>query len=135
MKGNTTGTEDESIASGLRSQLWLCWVCPEVRRPVPVEHGLVIGRDPECEVSLSGAGLSRRHVEIYRQGPIFVLKDLGSRNGTFLNGRRVQHGPVSPGSVLRISDFVGVFLDWAGEPPVFGQIAEGPQRGAVQSAH
>ncbi|HKO47328.1 MAG TPA: sigma 54-interacting transcriptional regulator [Polyangiaceae bacterium] len=92
---------------------------------VSLEHGLVIGRGDECRVSLRGDGISRRHAEIYRQGPIFAVKDLGSRNGTFLNGNRVQHGAISSGAVLRISDCVGVFVEWEGAPPKFAQIAEG----------
>jgi transcriptional regulator with PAS, ATPase and Fis domain len=78
--------------------------------------------------------VSRRHVEIYRQGPIFALKDLGSRNGTFLNGERVQHAPISRGAVLRISDHVGVFIEWPGPPPEFRESAEGLFGGAELDA-
>jgi transcriptional regulator with AAA-type ATPase domain len=133
--GNTTGAETDSVVSSPRSQLWLRWVFPHGRRAtVPLEHGLVIGRDPDCGVSLAVNGISRRHVELYRQGPIFALKDLGSRNGTFLNGERVQHAPVFRGAVLRVSDHVGVFMDWSGPPPEFRQIAEGLFGGAELDA-
>ncbi|MES1173862.1 MAG: sigma 54-interacting transcriptional regulator [Myxococcales bacterium] len=129
-RAETTGAEDDSIAIGSKPQLWLHWVSPHLRPPIAVEHGLVIGRDSDCAVSLPGRGLSRKHAELYRQGPIFALKDLGSRNGTFLNGRRTQHGPVAPGAVLRVSEYVGVFSEWSGAPPVFRRISDGLYGGA-----
>ena len=133
--GDTTGAEQDSVARTVRPQLWLRWVFPPGRSAtVPIEHGLVIGRDSDCGMALVGQGLSRRHAEIYRQGPIFALKDLGSRNGTFLNGERVQHAPISRGAVLRVSEHVGVFTEWAGPPAEFRQIADGVFGGAELDA-
>ncbi len=48
-----------------------------------------IGRSTDCEVALDVAAVSRRHAEIVREGAAFTLKDLGSRNGTYVNGARV----------------------------------------------
>ncbi|PWT91911.1 MAG: hypothetical protein C5B55_07310 [Blastocatellia bacterium] len=50
-----------------------------------------MGREPGLEVTIAAnaANVSRRHAEIRRQDSIFILVDLGSFNGTFLNGRRV----------------------------------------------
>jgi DNA-binding NtrC family response regulator len=53
-------------------------------------------------------GVSRHHVEFNRQGPIHVLRDLESTNGTFLNGRRVQHAPLQVGDVLRVGGSVAI---------------------------
>jgi predicted component of type VI protein secretion system len=48
----------------------------------------VIGRDPGCDVMVTGAHVSRRHAEFsLRSGQLWV-KDLGSSNGTFVNGKR-----------------------------------------------
>lgn len=132
--GETTGAEDDSIATGPKTQLWLHWVFPRLQQAISVEHGLVIGRDAECAVSLPGNGLSRKHAELYRQGPIFALKDLGSRNGTFLNGKRIQHGPIAPGAVIRLSEYVGVFSEWPGPPPEFRRIGDGLYGGAQLQA-
>ncbi len=119
---DTTRREEDSVEGVGRQQVWLRWVSPPGGPTALLEHKLVIGRDADCPVRLSGEGVSRRHVELHRQGPIFALKDLGSTNGTFFNGKRIQHGPVAPGGVLRIGEHVGVFVESVGPPGDFRQI-------------
>ena len=51
-------------------------------------------RGVEVEIALEAANVSRRHAEIRRQGDSCVLVDLGSFNGTFLNGRRINSAEV-----------------------------------------
>ena len=122
---DTTQRDDESLVGEVRPRLWLNWVFPKTAPALTLDHGLVIGRDPECDVCLDGTGVSRRHVEVYRQGPLFALKDLGSTNGTFVNGKRVQHAPVAPGSVLRVGEHVGVFMESVAQPGGFQKLATG----------
>ena len=55
---------------------------------------LVIGRDLSCDIKLQDEGISRRHLEIYPDANGWWLKDLGSSNGTYLDGRRVQQCPL-----------------------------------------
>jgi pSer/pThr/pTyr-binding forkhead associated (FHA) protein len=62
-----------------------------------------IGRDPECEVHLPDASVSRRHAQIVRQATGYYLSDLASRNGTLLNGQ-----PVIEPTRLRSADVVRV---------------------------
>ena len=50
---------------------------------------LRIGRDPASGLRLSHETVSRVHAELTRQGGVWVLRDLGSTNGTLVNGRRV----------------------------------------------
>jgi transcriptional regulator with PAS, ATPase and Fis domain len=114
----TTQREDESVVGAARPQTWLRWVAVS-EGVFPLDHGLVVGRDPECQVRLNGEGVSRRHLEIYRQGPVFAVKDLGSTNGTFLNGKRIEHAVVIPGAVLRVGAHVGVFAESTEQPHEF----------------
>ncbi|MEU6218741.1 DUF1707 and FHA domain-containing protein [Streptomyces sp. NPDC047022] len=58
---------------------------PEPGRLVPLR----IGRDPASGLRLSHETVSRVHAELSRQGGLWVLRDLGSTNGTTVNGRRV----------------------------------------------
>ncbi len=74
----------------------------------------VLGRGSEADVQLDSAGVSRRHLEVYRQGPVYALRDLGSTNGSYLNGRRVAHAALSEGDVLRLGDMLGVVVRTSG---------------------
>jgi sigma-B regulation protein RsbU (phosphoserine phosphatase) len=49
----------------------------------------VLGRAPECQIQLDSNMVSRRHAQVVREGNAFYLEDLGSGNGTFLNGKRI----------------------------------------------
>ena len=62
-------------------------------RSWPVEtEKVVIGRGEDCDVVLTERQVSRRHAQIRRLDSQYVLEDLGSRNGTYVNGREVT-GP------------------------------------------
>jgi len=63
---------------------------------------LVVGRLPECAVTLGDTNVSRRHAQIGIEGGDVVVTDLGSTNGTFLNGRRVTRAVVRPGDEVTI---------------------------------
>lgn len=71
---------------------------------------LTIGRGDEHAVRVNTAGVSRRHAALKRQGPIYVLSDLGSTNGTFVNGEPVTHTPLSPNDVVRAGTLLGVVM-------------------------
>lgn len=85
------------------------WIHPVLRGPTPLsEPRVCVGRAQTCEIQFESSSVSRRHLEIYRQGPSFAVRDLGSTNGTYLNGQRVQHGALSRGDVLRVGEYVGI---------------------------
>ena len=56
----------------------------------------VIGRLPECDIVLNANGVSRRHAEIRKVGPAFVLVDLDSRNKTLVNDTELKGGVEHP---------------------------------------
>ena len=55
---------------------------------------MVIGRGTDVNLALSDDLISRRHAEIYERNGRLVVKDLGSRNGTFVNNRKIQGAAV-----------------------------------------
>jgi Protein of unknown function (DUF3662)/FHA domain len=64
-------------------------VLPTGERVVLGEHVLSVGRLPECNIVLADPNVSRTHAEIRPRGQGFLLADLGSTNGTRVNGVRV----------------------------------------------
>ena len=75
---------------------------PDEGRQVRVDHVLLVGTDPDANLTLTDGAVSRRHVSIRAKGAMFVVKDLGSRNGTFLGSSRVTEAEVPLGAVLRV---------------------------------
>jgi sigma-B regulation protein RsbU (phosphoserine phosphatase) len=66
---------------------------------------LRIGRLPESEILIDEPVVSRRHAEIYRSEDRYYLRDAGSRNGTFLNGKRIlQAAELSPGDTVTVGN-------------------------------
>lgn len=61
----------------------------------------LIGRANECDISMAVAHLSRRHAELRVMDGLLYVKDLGSANGTYLNGKRVTEARVRRGDELR----------------------------------
>ena len=64
-----------------------------------------IGRAPGLRLVLPSSHVSKLHTEIYSAGPSLRVRDLGSRNGTFLNRERVADSPLHEGDVLHIGDY------------------------------
>jgi two-component system, cell cycle response regulator len=61
-----------------------------------------IGRHPGCQVIIDDAGVSRRHARIVLQQEEFWLEDLGSRNGTFIDGRRLDRKRLHDGVLIQV---------------------------------
>lgn len=54
------------------------------------DQPVAVGRDAAADVPIPDDTLSRRHFLIWREGPGFLIKDLGSQNGTWVDGERAQ---------------------------------------------
>lgn len=61
-----------------------------------------IGRGPQCEVSITDPRVSRAHAQVVADGDTATIRDLGSSNGTFVNGRRVKQQALRHGDVLSL---------------------------------
>jgi pSer/pThr/pTyr-binding forkhead associated (FHA) protein len=75
-------------------------VLPTGERFTLAEHPISIGRRPECNIVLADPNVSRNHAEIRPQGDGFVLTDLGSTNGSKVNGVRVEQRMLADGDEL-----------------------------------
>lgn len=88
----------------------LCWfACGEQRFDL-TSGERVIGRDADADVRLDSPRVSRRHARLAVDGARVVLSDLGSKNGTFVRGTRVDGDlELKPGDLVRIGPFSLVF--------------------------
>ena len=67
-----------------------------------VDAHLLIGRSSTCQLVLADDTVSRRHAELFLDGGRWLLRDLGSANGTWVNGRRVVEAEVRPGDIVHL---------------------------------
>jgi hypothetical protein len=79
---------------------------PGALLPLALANGaaVVVGRDPSCDLVLTDPRASRRHLEVARDGVRLRFRDLGSSNGTRLNGALVPDGELGLGDVLSVGD-------------------------------
>jgi hypothetical protein len=81
-----------------------------VRKGVPpnarvkLDRVTIVGRDPSCDLVLVDPRVSRRHLEIVAAGDALRFRDLGSSNGTALNGVPASAGDIGLGDVLLLGD-------------------------------
>jgi len=66
---------------------------------------ITIGRIEDCDIALEGETVSRVHCEITRVGSIYMLRD-SSRNGTFVNGERIEQVRLNDGDQIRVGQNV-----------------------------
>ncbi|MFP7721989.1 FHA domain-containing protein [Lysobacter sp. A3-1-A15] len=69
-------------------------------RSIAVTGAMTIGRAPECTLSFEDSGLSRMHARLMPTDDGLLLEDMGSSNGSFINGRRVSRGLVGAGDEI-----------------------------------
>ena len=79
---------------------------PAMGRRYPLENSqYVMGRHPDCDIVLESGSVSRQHAKVSKSGTSFILEDLKSRNGTFVNGRLINEPTkLLEGDTLRICD-------------------------------
>lgn len=73
--------------------------------PVTDRHA-VIGRDTNCDLCLVHPTVSRKHCEVWAEGSSVYVRDLGSRNGTYVNGFRIRKRRLSRGDLLQVGPVV-----------------------------
>jgi len=72
------------------------------QREVQLVGRLVFGRDPSCDMSYEHDLLSRRHAEFIVSGGAVTVRDLGSRNGIYVNGHKTAERLLEPGDLVQI---------------------------------
>jgi len=79
---------------------------PEIGNRYTLEGEQVsVGRVPDNDIQLDDFTVSRQHAVFVRQGKAWLLRDLGSLNGTYVNNQRVDESPVRHGDDVQIGRF------------------------------
>ncbi|NVJ60421.1 MAG: FHA domain-containing protein [Gammaproteobacteria bacterium] len=71
----------------------------------PVNKVLTIGRDTQCDIAIPMPHISRRHAQVLQDGNKLMIKDLGSSNGTFVNGQKQSETYLKNGDEIRVDEF------------------------------
>src|SRR5437879_1252057 len=89
------------------------------------QSSVVIGRTSECDVVLYDPGVSRKHARIFAEGEGWFVEDMGSSNGTKVNGSIIKKKQLSDGDAVSLGpvvfNFNATFLD---EAPQLGGVAQ-----------
>jgi hypothetical protein len=91
---SNAGRVSEPLEERARARAETALLLVEGKRMVVGPTGAVLGRSRTCDVVLADPNVSREHAEIRPRGGSWVLNDLGSTNGSSLNGRRIEHPEV-----------------------------------------
>jgi two-component system, cell cycle response regulator len=97
----------------------------------------VIGRDPMADIQLEDSAVSRKHLRVLVREGGHVVADLGSANGTFVNGIKVERSPVTSGDRIQLGPRVVLrfaLLDEA-EEKMHRQLFESSTRDALTGAY
>ncbi len=80
----------------------------------------VIGRDSGAKIPVTDPLVSREHAEILFHDGVYLLRDLGSTNGTLINGASIKQAPLRHGDTFRIGDTLFQFvLEDSGRNPTY----------------
>ena len=83
-------------------------------------HLCVVGRDPGCDIVLNDAKCSRRHAVIEETADGVKVRDSGSANGIYVNGKKVESSALRPGDTLRMGEVRLRLLPEIGETVIVG---------------
>ena len=99
--------------AGVEERRWLVFE----RRSIPMLPGAnVIGRAADAAVQIDSPGMSRYHARVHVAGDEVTLEDMGSKNGTFLNGSRIATAsPLADGDEIRLGTTTLTFRTSASE--------------------
>ncbi len=72
-----------------------------------VGEEIVLGRSPDCDISIGRKSISRRHLKVFIKDTKFFAEDLGSQNGTRVNGEKIRGvTEVAPDDEIRVSEYL-----------------------------
>lgn len=97
---------------------------------------MIIGREPTCDIAIDNLAISRQHCKIVQSEGVYSIMDLGSNNGTFINGRKIKVHNLNDRDEIILGKFLLVFEDEHARAKVpsssaIPALADGPHTMAV----
>jgi len=78
---------------------------------------MTIGREHDNNVELKDPDVARYHARIVHERGSYIIEDLDSATGTWVNGKRTRRAPLSQGDVVRVgSTEIAIDFEWASDP-------------------
>ena len=74
----------------------------EIKKIETEKVDIVIGRNPKCDIHIDNLGVSKQHARIVKQDGQYVIEDLNSTNGTFVNNKRVARAIINNNDEIQI---------------------------------
>ncbi|MDH5307169.1 MAG: DUF4388 domain-containing protein [Myxococcales bacterium] len=99
--------------------------------PLPEKGVVVLGRSSSCHLRLHDVDTSRQHAEIACDTSGYVLRDLNSTNGSFVNGERVEKRRLEPGDRIQIGANLIVFCQLDSDIEAGGAFSEGDAKTVI----
>lgn len=91
---------------------------PQAGKIIPLKSGTnMVGRAPTCDVKVISPGVSKEHIKIDVLQDKIIVSDLGSRNGTFVNGTQVKSTKIKPGDRIGLNEVVLEIVPLAAAAP------------------
>jgi diguanylate cyclase (GGDEF)-like protein len=88
---------------------------PDMGKRFPLTRNeIVLGRGADCDVQVDRDSVSRRHARVFRDGEAWMIEDLGSTNGSYVNDVPVQRSVLRDADFLKIGAAIFKFLSGAG---------------------
>lgn len=131
MDSLNTAPEQESRVAATAKTPGVLWVHPRETFVPFSNQALTLGRGEEASAVLESTQVSRVHARVHKVGPVYVLSDAGSRNGTYKNGQRIEEAALDPGDVIRLGDWLGVVLDLEPELAASPSFFAEPEPGVI----
>jgi DNA-binding winged helix-turn-helix (wHTH) protein len=106
-----SGAVTEAAAASTGYRCWLVWN----ERTLPLGDGEhVLGRDPRSTLHVEASGVSRRHARLTVAAGGAIMEDLGSSNGTFVQGRAIASARVlQDGDTIELGEATLTFRAWS----------------------
>jgi DNA-binding NtrC family response regulator len=99
-------------------------------REIPLKEWLTLGRE-SASFSLTGEGVEERHARLENREGAWILRDLRSQGGTYLNGARVTEAPLTDGDWIRVGREELLFFDPLTRPSAFPMESRNPEWNAI----